>query len=60
MKRNKETRDSGLPRVERVLLQMSRRGNDWAGKATSFAGPAEYHFNSLKDLAAWLDRCVKR
>jgi len=42
--------------VEKVLLQMARSGDDWAGKATSFSGPAEYHFDSLKDLFDWLKK----
>ncbi len=45
--------------VEKVLLQMARRGDDWAGKATSFNGPAEFHFDSLKDLFDWLKKRAK-
>jgi hypothetical protein len=45
--------------VEKVLLQMVRRGDDWAGKATIFAGPAEFHFDNLKDLFDWLKRRAK-
>ncbi|MEW6051727.1 MAG: hypothetical protein AB1644_11810 [Candidatus Zixiibacteriota bacterium] len=47
---------SRFARVEKVLLQMARRGDDWAGKATSFSGPAEFHFDSLKDLFDWLKK----
>jgi len=46
--------------VEKVLLQMARRGYDWAGKATCFSGPAEFHFDSLEDLFRWLRKRVGR
>jgi hypothetical protein len=58
MKAERPTRRSQITGVEKILLQMARRGDDWAGKATSFSGPAEFHFDSLKDLFDWLKRRV--
>lgn len=54
MKPEKRRPPGHPPRVEKVLLQMTQHGNDWAGKATRFSGPTEYHFGSLKDLFEWL------
>jgi len=45
-----------VDKIERVLLQMARRGDDWAGKATCFAGPSEFHFDSLAGLFEWLKK----
>jgi len=39
---------------------MARRGDDWAGKATCFNGPAEFHFDNLKDLHNWLKKRAKK
>jgi hypothetical protein len=56
MKTAKRQNPAARSGVERILLQMIRRGDNWAGKATSFTGPAEFHFDTLKDLFAWLKR----
>ncbi len=56
MKSKTSARRIQVANVEKVLLQMARRGDDWAGKATSFSGPAEFHFDSLSDLFEWLNR----
>ena len=60
MKTGKTTRQSQTQGVEKILLKMARRGNDWAGKATSFSGPAEFHFDNLKDLFDWLKRRAEK
>ena len=56
MKTKMPIRRNKIASVEKVLLQMARRGDDWAGKATSFSGPAEFHFDSLRDLFDWLKK----
>lgn len=38
---------------------MVRCGDDWAGKATSFSDPVDFHFNSLKELFDWLKKRAK-
>jgi hypothetical protein len=59
MKTKTPTRQNQVVGVEKVLLQMARRGDDWAGKATCFSGPVEFHFDSLKDLFDWLKKRLR-
>ncbi|MBU1117334.1 MAG: hypothetical protein KKE09_19600 [Bacteroidetes bacterium] len=60
MKPSKPTASPQTSGVEKVLLQMARCGNDWAGKATCFSGPTEFHFDSLKDLFDWLKKRAEK
>lgn len=60
MKTKTPTRRGQTLAVEKILLQMARCGDDWAGKATSFSGPAEFHFDSLDDLVRWLRKRAGR
>ena len=60
MNKRKNTDSARAPKVEKVLLQMAPRGGDWAGKATVFDGPAEFHFCCLDDLFDWLKKRARQ
>jgi len=60
MKTRTLTRRNQDAGVQKILLHMARHGDDWAGKATCFSGPAEFHFDSLEDLFRWLRKRAGR
>jgi hypothetical protein len=60
MKNQKKVSSHRVARVEKVLLQMAPNEGDWAGKATVFDGPAEFHFYCLADLFDWLKKRAEK
>ena len=45
---------SGEKPVERVLLQLKRRGGQVAGKAVRYSDQQEFRFGDLQELVRWL------
>jgi hypothetical protein len=56
MKKDKSELKSQASRPQRFLLQMVRKGEDWAGRAVCFSWDEEYRFESLEDLREWLNQ----